>query len=123
MIKLYNIHTEDHTSEKNNFYIGRGSVFGNPYTFDGKRASLARFSFPTREDAIDAYKEYFKEMYKLDDEFKNAFDTIYEKYKNGEDIYLQCFCHPLPCHGQVIIDELQKKLILDNIPKKQRATT
>ena len=119
MIKLYNIHTEDHTSEENNFYIGRGSPLGNPFTHDGKRSNLAKLSFPTREEAIEAYKLYFQEMYKKDSVFKNAFDEIYSKYKNGEDIYLQCFCHPLACHGQVIIDELQKKLILENMNKKK----
>ena len=76
MIKLYNIHTEDHTSEENNFYIGRGSPLGNPFTHDGKRSNLAKLSFPTREEAIEAYKLYFQEMYKKDSVFKNAFDEI-----------------------------------------------
>lgn len=119
MIKVYNIYTEDHSSEQNNFYVGRGSPLGNPYTHDGKRSSLAKLSFPNREDAIDAYREYFKQMYKLDDNFKKAFDEIYDKYKNGEDIYLQCFCKPLPCHADIIAEELQKKLILENIPNKK----
>lgn len=123
MIKLYNIHNEDHTSDKNNFYIGRGSILGNPFTHDGKRSSLAKLSFKTREEAIEAYKEYFKEMYSLDNEFKNEFDKIYELYKNGEDIYLQCFCSPQPCHGEVIINELQKKLIKESLSmvKQERA--
>ena len=115
MIKLYNIHLEDHTSDKNNFYIGRGSILGNPFTHDGKRSSLAKLSFRTPQEAIEAYKLYFKEMYLNDIEFKNEFDKIYNLYKNGEDIYLQCFCYPNPCHGQVIIEELQKKLIKESL--------
>ncbi len=124
MIKLYNIHNEDHTSNKNNFYIGRGSILGNPFTHDGKRSSLAKLSFKTAEEAINAYKLYFKEMYLTDIEFKNEFDKIFDLYKNGEDIYLQCFCYPKPCHGDVIIEELQKKLIKESLQKiKKRAVS
>ena len=119
MIKVYNCKTEDHTSDPNNYYIGRPSILGNPFTHDGKKSSLAKLTFKTREEAIDAYKVYFKQMYQNDSEFKAAFDEIYEKYKNGEDIYLQCFCKPLPCHGDVIASELQKKLIKETMEKKR----
>ena len=61
-------------------------------------------------------------MYKNDLEFKIAFDNLYEKYKNGEDIYLQCFCKPLRCHGDIIAEELQKRLIKENLEKRKRAT-
>ncbi|MBR6516950.1 MAG: DUF4326 domain-containing protein [Bacilli bacterium] len=121
MIKLYNIHEEDHTSDKNNFYIGRGSILGNPFTYDGKRSSLAKLSFKTVEEAIAAYEIYFDEMYSFDADFKKEFDKIYNLYKRGEDVYLQCFCYPKPCHGQVIIDRLQKKLIKESLSKIKRA--
>ena len=54
---------------------------------------------------------YFDEMYGKDEEFTKAFDDIYEHYKNGENVYLQCFCKPLPCHGDIIARKLQQKLI------------
>jgi hypothetical protein len=54
-------------------------------------------------------------MYGSDEEFTKAFDEIYEHYKNGEDIYLQCFCKPNACHGDVIADKLQRKLIKEKI--------
>lgn len=122
MIYVYNAKIEDYTSHPNNVPIYRGTIFGNPFTHDGKKSSLARLSFKTRDEAIDAYKLYFKEMYKNDLEFKIAFDNLYEKYKNGEDIYLQCFCKPLRCHGDVIAEELQKRLIKENLEKRKRAT-
>lgn len=112
-IVVYNTSYEDHTSSENNFYIGRPSVLANPFTFNGKRSNLAKKSFKTREEAIMAYEEYFKAMYGTDKDFTNAFDEIYEKYKKGEDIFLQCFCKPEPCHGDVIAKFLQKKLIHD----------
>ena len=68
-------------------------------------------SFKTREEALNAYNMYFDEMYGKDEEFTKAFDDIYEHYKNGENVYLQCFCKPLPCHGDIIARKLQQKLI------------
>ena len=119
MIKVYNCKVEDHTSEPNNYYIGRPSILSNPFTYDGKKSNLARLSFKTREECLSAYEVYFKQMYESDIEFKAAFDEIYEKYKNGEDIYLQCFCKPLPCHGDIIARELQKKLVKEILDKKR----
>ena len=92
MVKVYNVKTEDHTCSKNNFYIGRGSPLGNPFGVKGKRVNYAKLTVPTREEAIEAYKLYFREMYGKDNELTKYFDEIYEHYKNGEDVYLQCFC-------------------------------
>ena len=117
-IYVYNCHNEDFTSQENNFYIGRskdGNPLGNPFTFNGKKSNLAKLSFKTREESINAYRMYFKKAYGKDEGLTKAFDEIYEHYKNGEDIYLQCFCKPLPCHGDVIAEELQKKLIKEKM--------
>lgn len=114
---------DDYSSEPNNYYIGRskhGNPLGNPFTHDGKRTSLARLSFKTREEAIEAYKRYFRKMYGKDEWITAAFDEIYEKYKNGEDIYLQCFCHPLPCHGDFLKEELERRLVMERM---RNATT
>lgn len=119
MIYVYNSHNEDFTLKENNYYIGRPSVLGNPFTHNGVRTNLAKLSFKTREDAIAAYDKYFDTMYGKDDEFTKAFDEIYEHYKNGEDIYLQCFCKPLPCHGDIIANKLQKKLIQEKLEERK----
>lgn len=121
MIKVYNCHTEDYTSHPNNFYIGRGSILGNPFTHDGKRSNLAKMSFKTREEAIEAYKLYFKAMMETDIKFQEAFNMIYDKYKNGEDVYLQCFCKPLPCHGDFIAQECQKRLIKERMQERKNS--
>ena len=119
MIFVYNSHNDDYTSKPNNFYIARPSPLSNPFTHNGVKTSLAKLSFKTREEAIEAYKRYFDKMYGNDDEFTKAFDEIYEHYKNGEDIYLQCFCKPKPCHGDYIAEQLQKKLIMEKIYEKR----
>ena len=113
-IIVYNSHSEDHTNGNCcNFYIGRGSPLGNPFTHNGVRSVFKTFTFKTREQAIEAYEKYFDEIYGKDELFTKAFDEIYEHYRNGEDVYLQCFCKPKPCHGDVIADRLQRKLILE----------
>ena len=119
MIIVYNSHIDDYTSKPNNYYIGRPSPLGNPFTHNGVKTSLAKLSFKTREEAIEAYGKYFDEAYGKNTELTKAFDEIYEHYKKGEDIYLQCFCKPKPCHGDIIADRLQRKLIKEKIKEKQ----
>ena len=122
-IVVYNTKQDDFTSEPNNFYIGRnndGNPLGNPFTHNGVKTSLAKLSFKTREQAIEAFGKYFDERYGKDEELTKAFDNIYEHYKNGEDIYLQCFCKPLPCHGDVIADRLQRKLIKEKLKERKK---
>lgn len=115
-IIIYNTKNEDHTQEPNNFYVGRsknGNPLGNPFGVGGKRPSLVKMTFPTREEAIGAYKLYFDEAYGKDEALTKAFDEIYKHYKDGEDIYLQCFCKPLPCHADYIAEKLQERLIME----------
>lgn len=131
MIYVYNTHTEDHTNEQNgvNFYCGRTkdpktgrncNPLGNPFTHNGVRTSIAKLSCKTREEAIDAFGRYFDKAYGVDEELTKAFDEIYEHYRNGEDIYLQCFCKPLPCHCDIIADRLQRKLIKEKMEELKR---
>lgn len=131
-IVVYNCHKEDHTNEVCNFYIGRhknpktkqnDNPLGNPFTHNGVGTRLATLSFKTREEAIKAYEVYFDKMYGVDEELTNAFDEIYEHYKNGEDIYLQCFCKPLPCHGDIIAERLQRKLIKERLKERKEKGT
>ena len=121
MIYVYNTKSEDFSTHPNNYYIGRPSILSNPFTHDGKKSSLAKLSFKTREEALSAYKLYFKSMYENDIEFKTVVDEIYEKYKNGEDIFLQCFCKPLPCHGDFIKEELERRLIKEKMAERKSA--
>ena len=122
-IIVYNTKLEDHTNDGVcNFYIGRnknGNPLANPFTHNGVKSKLAELSFKTREESIKAYEQYFDEMYGKDEELTKAFDEIYQHYKNGEDVYLQCFCSPKPCHGDVLADRLQKKLIKEKVKERK----
>jgi len=71
-------------------YIGRPGPFGNPFEIHAGRS---------RERAIERYKEYFEKRIEEDATFREAVHALYGKN-------LLCYCAPLPCHGQIIIDYL-----------------
>lgn len=116
MIIVYNRGKEDHSAHPNNYPIYRGgSVLGNPYTDKPLKGTLAVFKAKNREEAIEKYDTYFDTQYGRNKEFTAVIDEIYEKYKNGETVYLECCCHPLPCHGDVIVKKLQQRLLKEKI--------
>jgi len=82
-------------------YIGRPSVYGNPFPVDPFRGM-------TREHVIKLYKGYFNRMLLTEQEFQLAIVRILHKARL-RDIYLVCWCAPLDCHGRIIkefIDEI-----------------
>lgn len=118
MIYIYNRRTETHN--KNDFYIGRGSVLGNPYSHIKDRKTKAIYEAKDRDDAIDKYSHYFDLMYGSNKAFTQAIDEIFEVYKSGDDVFLGCFCHPLRCHGDVIKEKLEKRLLRERIKEIYR---
>lgn len=117
MIYIYNRRTETHN--KNDFYIGRGSVLGNPYSHIKDRKTKAIYEAKDRDDAIDKYSYYFDLMYGSNKAFTQAIDEIYEVYKSGDDVFLGCFCKPLRCHGDVIKEKLEKRLLKERLMEKR----
>lgn len=117
MIYVYNRRIETHN--KNDFYIGRGSVLGNPYSHIKDRKTKAIYEAKDRDDAIDKYSYYFDLMYGSNKTFTQAIDEIYEVYKSGDDVFLGCFCKPLRCHGDVIKEKLEKRLLKERLMEKR----
>ena len=73
-------------------YIGRGSIFGNPFCI-GKDGN--------RTDVIKKYKVWFYERLK---------DRLFEQAVQGlRGKKLGCFCKPLACHGDVIKEYLNER--------------
>lgn len=115
-IIVYNRGKEDHSTHPYNFPIYRGgSVLGNPYTDKPLTKTMAVYQVKNREEAIQRYGSYFDMQYGRNKEFTEIIDCIYELYKMGETIYLECYCHPLPCHGDIIVEKLQKRLLKEKI--------
>ena len=115
-IIVYNRTKEDYSNHPNNYPIYRGgSVLGNPYTDKPLSKTLAVYQVRNRDEAIDRYGSYFDMQYGRNKEFTELIDEIYELYKSGEDVYLECYCHPLRCHGDIIVEKLQRRLLREKI--------
>lgn len=68
-------------------YCGRGSQWGNPFTHLVLTQTGAKFAVATREDAIEAYEEWFMTQPNL---IKNVHQL--------KGLRLGCYCKPLACH-------------------------
>lgn len=80
-------------------YIGRPSVLGNPFVIgkDGNRAEV-----------IEKYKLWLRERWTTGGDVKKELIRLAKKHKAGENLNLLCWCHPMPCHGEVIKDAIEK---------------
>lgn len=70
-------------------YIGRPSIFGNPFSHVEKSSS--KYKVASREEAVSKYEEYI---------LKNI--TLLSHLKQIKGKTLGCWCSPLACHGHVI---------------------
>ena len=124
MIYIYNRKIETHKGP-NNFYIGRGSVLGNPYSHIKDKKTKAIYEAKDRDDAIDKYSRYFDLMYGKNKAFTKVVDEIYELYRSGEDVYLECYCkkhqssdnyvNDVRCHGDIIKEKMEKRLLKEKL--------
>jgi hypothetical protein len=78
---------------ENSVYIGRPSLFGNPFTigFDGDRRKV-----------ISDFTVYFYDKLAFEDEFRQKVHELAGKT-------LLCYCYPKACHGDVIADYLNNR--------------
>jgi hypothetical protein len=79
--------------EKYDIYIGRPSIFGNPFEI-GKDGN--------REEVIQKYKIYFQNRLIKDNNF-------WRKIQECKGKILGCWCKPLPCHGDIIEEYLNAR--------------
>lgn len=97
--KLVHVLKEDYDvyiGRKNSYYNLEQSIFANPFPVKNN-------SNKERRQAIEAYRRYF--YHKINDPcFKLEVEKLMGKT-------LACWCHPKPCHGNVIIEYLEKNPI------------
>ena len=74
--------------------IGRPGPFGNPFYLP--RGS----SLEERAACIAKFKFYFERRVREEPEFRAALETLRGKV-------LGCYCKPLACHGDVIVEYLE----------------
>lgn len=76
-------------------YIGRGSKWGNPFSHMSN--TKAQFKVNTREEAIEKYREWIMTQ-------QHLLDSLDEL----EGKTLCCFCKPRACHGDVLVELINK---------------
>jgi hypothetical protein len=87
-VKVVNIRS---TKPLGSMLITRGTKWGNPFIIgvDG-----------TREEVIEKFRKYALWRLKWEPEWLSPLKKASA---------LVCYCSPLPCHGDVIVELLQKK--------------
>jgi hypothetical protein len=88
-------------------YCGRGSVFGNP--FSHMEGTKAIYRVATRHDSIVSYRGWAPKQ-----------SIIMESLEALRGCALGCYCWPLECHCQVLIEmlgepSLRKDIYLDSL--------
>lgn len=86
--------------EKYNVYIGRPSKWGNPFTHWPDGETLAKYVVEDREAAVNAYREWI-----TNGDGKHLLNDLHE-LRGGK--ILGCWCKPQACHGDVLLELLDK---------------
>lgn len=100
MIRVVNKKT--HKPTPDDFYIGRGSVMGNPYYCKDSNHPQALYKVDTMEEAIGEYCKYLEHSYSNNASFNKVVKELIDYELNNKDINLVCYCAPNRCHGDVI---------------------
>jgi hypothetical protein len=103
-----------HQPTDHDVYIGRGSVFGNPYShLDSKHGVIKT---ETREEAIELFEKFLKYTMATKDsndlkvtELKQGMKELVELAEK-QDVNLVCFCKPKTCHGDIIKEWIDNQL-------------
>jgi len=82
-------------------YIGRPSIWGNPYTHRKDETTLAKFVVATRREAIEKYEDHLRSS-----------PELLEKLEELRGKKLGCWCKPNSCHGDIIIKLLEENRTL-----------
>lgn len=101
--------------DKGAVFVGRGSLFGNPFNpSDGK--DLSKLSDKGRDEVCDKYEEFFPVELKRNPEFRSAVIYLVKKALSDGELVLGCFCSPKRCHAETIKDYVE--LILEGMCNK-----
>ncbi len=86
-------------------YIGRPSIWGNP--FSHMEGTLAKYKVSSREEAIKKYEEWIRTQ-----------PDLLRQIPDLKGQILGCWCHPLPCHGDVLVKLFNE--MCDNIKPEEK---
>ncbi|MCK9434456.1 MAG: DUF4326 domain-containing protein [Candidatus Cloacimonetes bacterium] len=81
-------------------YIGRPSIWGNPWSFKG--GTIADFIVDTREESIVNYEKWLKGT-DFTDIFQDQRKQILKRLPSIKGKILGCWCYPRKCHGDILV--------------------
>lgn len=84
-------------------YIGRGSIFGNPFSHLPSRFGTVRVA--SREEAVARFREWMTTTLHVPGWKKPSSDDV--EFLRGKR--LGCYCAPSACHGDVYIELLGER--------------
>lgn len=77
-------------------YIGRGSIWGNPFShLDNTKA---QFKVSSREEAVEKYREWILTQ-----------PHLLNRLHEIEGKVLCCYCKPKACHGDILIELIEER--------------
>lgn len=118
MNNIHVVNKSNHAPTNNDFYIGRGSVFGNPFTSKDLEKTKAEFQVNNKSEAIEKYDTYLRNrITNKDISIVDGLNEMLKSLENG-DISLVCYCKPKECHGDVIkiiLNGMRIKTLIKNI--------
>lgn len=105
--------------EECDVYIGRPTPWGNPWS--SKPTNLAEVVC-SKQEAVDNYRKWLngEDFVTFEQEKRN---WILDNIKSLEGKRLGCWCESKPCHGDVLVDLIEKnnkpdkKIVLKAIDK------
>lgn len=101
-VNVVNKHTFMGGTSISTISVGRGTIFGNPYTHQPVENTKAEFQCLTREESINKYKIYFMDRLATDDNFRREVVKLSKLLIHEGEINLMCYCSPKKCHGDYV---------------------
>lgn len=118
MNKINVVNKANHAPTNRDFYIGRGSILGNPYTSKKLEETKALYQVSSIEESIKLYDNALRTRINLNERSViNEFNKMLKALEEG-DINLVCFCAPKACHGDIIKRILNGMYVKKLMPEK-----
>lgn len=118
MIEVVNKKTHNPTPD--DFYIGRGSIMGNPYYFKESNHPQALYKVDTVDECLDNYRKYLGQCWVTNKEIKNFIENLVERELSGDDTNLVCYCFPNKCHGDIIKEVVNDMVFIKRFCDKNK---
>jgi hypothetical protein len=82
----------------------KNRILRNPFVLRDPNDKAAR------ADVIERFRTKYHADLACDDPMAAATQVLAERVKTGERIVCMCWCWPKPCHGDLTIDEIKRRL-------------